>query len=105
MLRLNRPFVGHRPSFRAFNALILLLGMASSALAAIDAQLNTTGFTPGQASEVSVDGLIYSGGTSTSINGAMLTLRFDPTDVTLSGVRPASGWTLQGANLDHASEG
>lgn len=70
----------HRTSLCALAAVAAtcLLVTLSPAYATIDVALNTSNFVAGQASELSIDGVITEGGTSTSINAATLVIRFDP---------------------------
>jgi hypothetical protein len=75
-------------------------------MATIDATLNTANYVSNQPSELSIDGVISQGGTSTSINCASLTIRFDPAKVTLSGLRSGpNGWGLAASNTSYLSEG
>ncbi|HEY3414323.1 MAG TPA: hypothetical protein VGM51_14895 [Armatimonadota bacterium] len=62
----------------------------SPAYATIDVALNISNFVAGQASELSIDGVITERGTSTYINAATLMIRFDPEIVTLSGLPSGS---------------
>ena len=65
-------------------AAFCLTGSLSPAHATIDMALNTTGFVTGQASTLSVDGIITDGGSSFAILAACIELRFDPTKITIS---------------------
>jgi hypothetical protein len=80
---------------------------AAPAFANTDMQLNTTNFVTGQASMLSVDGLVSATGDSTSILGAAIVLRFDPAKVTLSNLHTDSStnWSLLAYNTDHVADG
>lgn len=59
----------------SLGALILFLGFPTPSLAAIDISLNRSNFVQGQASEISVDGLVTG---SDTITGCLAMLRYDP---------------------------
>lgn len=94
-------------SLAAFAALCLF-GSLSPAHATIDMALNTSNFVAGtDPSTLSIDGVIDASSEPSIIYGACLTIRFDPTKVSISNLHTDSstGWVLSAYNTDHTADG